>query len=193
MKRIFQKIGYAAGNIPADIKHAMLAFLSSSVVMCLAISGVRVFSAERENTDFSPTSLEPYIESAMGEDIPADTEAIECSASGEIDLVLLAGAIERAVPFESYAVRVSFGAVLINRARDEKFPQSLSSVIKHAGLYSDKTSEEISERTLHAARDALLGVDPTFGALYVINVNDAHYPDFKERVTAIYSKYAFLR
>ena len=194
MKKLLGTFRGILANIPNDIRQAILSFLCSSLVMVIAISSVCFFRRdENEESPLSATLLEPYLSESIYTEISASADAVPCAASDDMELELLARAIDKAVPYESYAVRVSFGAVLLNRARDESFPSSLSAVIKSAGLYPEHTDSEIPARTLHAARDALLGVDPTFGALYVIRTRDARYEEFQARVSAVYSDYAFLR
>ena len=85
----------------------------------------------------------------------------------EIDVRLLAYAIESAARGESYTVMVSVGAVLINRLTDESYPSSLGAVIADAGI--DISVGEPSSRALRAAADASCGFDPTGGALHYKN------------------------
>jgi len=125
--------------------------------------------------------------------ISASAEAIECATSDDLEAELLARAIDAVVPRAEYAVRVSFGAVLLNRVKSSDFPSSLSGVIRSSGINISSSQGELPERTLHAARDALLGVDPTIGALYVMSRYDSRFPEFKERVCAVYGEYAFIK
>lgn len=85
----------------------------------------------------------------------------------EIDVRLLAYAIENAARGESYTVMVSVGAVLINRLTSESYPSSLAAVITDAGI--DISENEPSSRALRAAADAVGGFDPTGGALHYQN------------------------
>ena len=82
----------------------------------------------------------------------------------EIDVHLLARAIENAARGESYTVMVSLGAVLINRLTSESYPSSLAAVICDAEI--DISECEPSSRALRAAADASGGFDPTGGALH---------------------------
>jgi N-acetylmuramoyl-L-alanine amidase len=81
----------------------------------------------------------------------------------EIDVRLLARAIENAARGESYTVMVSLGAVLLNRVRAESYPSSLAAVITDAEI--DISECEPSSRALRAAADAAHGFDPMGGAL----------------------------
>ena len=85
----------------------------------------------------------------------------------EIDVRLLARAIENAARGESYTVMVALGAVLINRVTSESYPSSLAAVISDAGI--DISVCEPSSRALRAAADAVRGFDPTGGALHYKN------------------------
>ena len=85
----------------------------------------------------------------------------------EIDISLLARAIENAAQDESYTVMVSVGAVLLNRLADESYPSSLAAVIADAGI--DISVSIPSSRALRAAADAAGGFDPTSGALHYKN------------------------
>lgn len=82
----------------------------------------------------------------------------------EIDVRLLARAIENAAMGESYTVLVSLGAVLVNRLTSDCYPTSLAAVISDAGI--DISKFEPSPRALRAAADAAGGFDPTGGALH---------------------------
>lgn len=92
------------------------------------------------------------------------TALIPAARAEEIDVRLLACAIENAAGGESYTVMVSLGAVLLNRLSDESYPSSLAAVIADAGI--DISVSEPSSRALRAAADAVGGFDPTCGALH---------------------------
>ena len=82
----------------------------------------------------------------------------------EIDVRLLAKAIQNVAGVESYTVMVSLGSVLLNRLSDECYPSSLAAVIADAGI--DISLAEPCERAVRAAVDAAGGFDPTCGALH---------------------------
>ncbi len=87
------------------------------------------------------------------------------------EVLLLASAAEAVAGGESYTVMLSVSSVLLNRVRDEAYPLSLAAVISDAGI--DISAIEVSQRAIHAARDAIGGFDPTGGALhYTRVVND---------------------
>ena len=196
MNRILKNFRYAISFVPQDIK-AVLIFLSMSA----ALMSIMLFSlfkilpqdnvSEGENVKFALCGREPYIV-AKEAPLPTYIEAVKTEISAEGKAELLARAIERALPGESYVLRVAFGAVLLNRTESGAFPSSLSAVIKAAGLYPESFDSPLSERSLHAAKAAMQGVDPTLGALYIMNLSDPNYPEFEERITAIYGNFAFI-
>ncbi|WP_419726032.1 cell wall hydrolase [Terrisporobacter petrolearius] len=74
---------------------------------------------------------------------------------------------------ESYEGQVAVAAVVINRVKDSRFPDSLEgviyqknafSVVKNGTLYAEPTSS-----TYRAAQEALYGSDPTNDAIYFWN------------------------
>lgn len=74
---------------------------------------------------------------------------------------------------ESYEGQVAVAAVVINRVKDSRFPDSLEgviyqknafSVVKNGTIYAEPTSS-----TYRAAQEALYGSDPTNDAIYFWN------------------------
>ncbi|HBI93822.1 MAG: cell wall hydrolase [Terrisporobacter othiniensis] len=74
---------------------------------------------------------------------------------------------------ESYEGQVAVAAVVINRVKDSRFPDSLEgviyqknafSVVKNGTIYAEPTSS-----TYRAAQEALYGSDPTNNAIYFWN------------------------
>jgi len=74
---------------------------------------------------------------------------------------------------ESYEGQVAVAAVVINRVKDSRFPDSLEgviyqknafSVVKNGTIYAEPTSS-----TYRAAQEALYGSDPTSNAIYFWN------------------------
>lgn len=94
------------------------------------------------------------------------------SRSATVDLV--ARAISAEARGEPYRGQVAVGAVLMNRLRNARFPNSLSAVIfqPHAlesvsnGLFWRRTPDAAA---YSAARDAINGYDPSYGALFFWN------------------------
>lgn len=82
-------------------------------------------------------------------------------------LYTLAAFIEAEAGGEPYICMVSVGAVAVNRAAAPGYPDSLLSVVLGMCGESSRffTSSPPGRRALHAARDAMCGIDPTGGAL----------------------------
>ncbi len=184
------KLDFLKNAFPKDVRCAISSVVFSCTVMCLFIFILGGAVSGDEEHSIQMTCLEPYRASAVtGEAL----EAVMSPGTEKTRKELLARAIQSAVGDESYSVRVAVGAVLLNRERSSSFPASLSAVIRSAELYPVSFDTVIPERTYHAASDALDGIDPTFGALYVISTGDPSYAEYGDRVTAIYGKFAFLK
>ncbi|PZN12640.1 MAG: cell wall hydrolase [Bacillota bacterium] len=89
------------------------------------------------------------------------------------DVELLARVIKIEAGGEPYEGKVAVGAVIVNRVRSPRFPNSLRAVIYSPGQFPGVT-EMIDEvrpgsSDLRAAKEALAGRDPSNGALYFYN------------------------
>ncbi|NLM10947.1 MAG: LysM peptidoglycan-binding domain-containing protein [Clostridiaceae bacterium] len=90
------------------------------------------------------------------------------------DLDLLARLITAEANNQPYTAKVAVGAVVVNRVKDSRFPNTISGVIyeKSYGYYqftpvqNGMINKPASQDAIKAAYDALNGVDPTKGALY---------------------------
>lgn len=196
MEKIFRGLRFFYALIPRDARAALGALAFSCAIMSVSIFSVGYLLPAEKTEDappavFSECGLEPY--ALISDSVLASADAEACSVSEDLGAELLSRAIDSTVPYEEYAVRVAFGAVLLNRVKSSDFPSTLSGVIMSSGIKISSFEGDIPERTLHAARDALLGVDPTLGALYVMDLSDARLPEFEERVTAVYGNYAFMK
>ena len=95
------------------------------------------------------------------------------------DLQLLARAINGKARGESYEGQVAVGAVILNRVKSSKFPNSIAGVIYQPGAFTAVSDGQIntpidnSSTVVKAAQDALNGWDPTGGAIYYFNPNTA--------------------
>ncbi|MBQ8882532.1 MAG: cell wall hydrolase, partial [Clostridia bacterium] len=74
---------------------------------------------------------------------------------------------------EPYAGQVAVAAVVLNRVRSSKFPNTVSGVIYQKGAFTAVDDGQINltanQTAYNAARDALNGWDPTNGCLYYYN------------------------
>lgn len=90
----------------------------------------------------------------------------------EAEVTLLARIIDVEAGGEPYRGKVAVGAVVVNRVKDSRFPNTVREVIYQpnqfytAGLRRFPTP---SQPSLQAAQAALRGEDPTGGALFFYN------------------------
>lgn len=93
-------------------------------------------------------------------------------SSSELDL--LARLIRSEAEDQPYSAKVAVGAVVVNRVKSDKFPNTISSVIYQVsgGFYQFTPVENgwinrpATQECVNAAKDALHGVDPSHGALF---------------------------
>ena len=92
-------------------------------------------------------------------------------SDGSLDL--LARLISAEARGEPYEGQVAVGAVVLNRVEHPSFPNSLSGVIYQPGAFSclddGQFNEPVAESAYRAARDAMNGWDPSYGAIYYFN------------------------
>lgn len=92
------------------------------------------------------------------------------------DVTLLARLIDAEAGGESYRGKVAVGAVVVNRLRDSRYPNTVREVIYQRGqfaIHAMATRGAPSESSVRAAEAALRGEDPTGGALYFYNPRTA--------------------
>ena len=111
---------------------------------------------------------------AMG--ITLSSSATTSSAGGNYsssDSYLLAKCIYAEARGEPYTGQVAVGAVILNRVRSSKFPNSISGVIYQPYAFTCVADGQINltpdATAKRAAQDALNGWDPTNGCLYYYN------------------------
>ena len=95
--------------------------------------------------------------------------------SGNLDL--LARLISAEARGEPYEGQVAVGAVVLNRTRHPSFPNTVAEVIYQPGAFSclddGQFDEPVAESAYRAARDAINGWDPSYGAIYYFNPSTA--------------------
>lgn len=136
------------GKMPGDLRCAVQCLCAAALALTVTLSPL------------NPTgtaAVEP-------EAIPAALDFTLCAFSDDLELELLARVLAAEVGDRSYAAQAAVGAALLNRLADPRFPGELGAVIGDAGLRA--VSGEIPTRSLRAARAALMGVDPTQGAVW---------------------------
>lgn len=95
------------------------------------------------------------------------------SGGSDSNIYLLAQCINGEARGESYKGQVAVGAVILNRVKSSKFPNTIAGVIYQRGAFDAVSDGQInqtpSDSCLKAARDAMNGYDPTGGCLYYYN------------------------
>lgn len=99
------------------------------------------------------------------------------SSYSNSDVTLLARLIYGEARGESYSGQVAVGAVVMNRVKSSSFPNTISGVIYQPYAFTAVADGQINlspdSRALSAAKEALNGYDPTYGALYYYNPSTA--------------------
>lgn len=99
------------------------------------------------------------------------------SSTNNSDLNLLAHLVYAEARGEPYAGQVGVAAVVLNRVKSSKFPNSVAGVIYQPGAFDVVSDGQINyspnTTAVNAARDALNGWDPTYGSIYYFNPNTA--------------------
>ena len=91
------------------------------------------------------------------------------------DMQLMARAINGEARGEPYEGQVAVGAVILNRVKDSRFPNSISGVIYQPGAFTAVSDGQINasisegSTVYKAAQDAMNGWDPTGGCVYYFN------------------------
>lgn len=93
------------------------------------------------------------------------------------DVYLLAKTIHAEARGEPYIGQVAVGAVVLNRVRDPKFPNSIAGVVYQpwafTAVHDGQINLEPNDSAKRAARDAMNGWDPTNGCIYYFNPSTA--------------------
>ena len=93
------------------------------------------------------------------------------------DRYLLAKVIYAEARGESYTGQVAIGAVVLNRVKDSRFPNTVSGVIYQPWAFTAVNDGQINlepnQKAYQAADDALNGWDPTYGSVYYYNPQTA--------------------
>lgn len=95
---------------------------------------------------------------------------------------LLARLIHAEARGESLEGQIAVGAVVINRVKSDKFPNTITEVIYQKGQFSPISMGTMpkvpQDSAIEAAERALAGEDPTGGALFFYNPKTTAVPDF---------------
>lgn len=95
------------------------------------------------------------------------------SSQSSSDLYLLAKCVHAEARGEPYAGQVGVAAVILNRVKSSKFPNSIAGVIYQPWAFTSVADGQINYEpdttAYNAARDAMNGWDPTYGCLFFYN------------------------
>ena len=101
------------------------------------------------------------------------------ASSNTSDIQLMARAINGEARGEPYEGQVAVGAVILNRVKDSRFPNTISGVIYQSGAFTAVADGQINapidenSTVYKAAQDAMNGWDPTGGCVYYFNPDTA--------------------
>ena len=123
---------------------------------------------------------------ALGMSLSSSTTTNSISNS---DLALLAKCVHAEARGESYMGQVAVAAVILNRVKSAKFPNTISGVIYQPYAFTCVNDGQINltpnQTAYNAAQDALNGWDPTYGAIYYYNPKTATSNWIRSRTTTI--------
>lgn len=89
------------------------------------------------------------------------------------DVYLLAKCVYAESRGEPYAGQVAVAAVILNRVKSSKFPNTISGVVYQPYAFTAVSDGQINlepnQTAYNAARDAMNGWDPTYGCIYYYN------------------------
>lgn len=112
---------------------------------------------------------------AMG--ITTNSSSVGSTTNNSSNVNLLARLIYGEARGESYTGQVAVGAVVLNRVKSSKFPNTISGVIYQSGAFDAVSDGQINltpdSTSKKAAQDAINGWDPSYGAIYYFNPNTA--------------------
>ncbi len=106
-------------------------------------------------------------------------EQVQAASTSNSDLQLIARAINGEARGEPYEGQVAIGAVILNRVKDSRFPNTIAGVIYQSGAFTAVSDGQINmaidenSTVMKAASDAMNGWDPTGGAIYYFNPDTA--------------------
>ena len=112
---------------------------------------------------------------AMG--ITSSSNSGSSSSSNSSNLNLLARLVHGEARGEPYSGQVAVAAVVLNRVKSSKFPNTVAGVIYQAGAFDVVSDGQINmspdSTSIKAAQDAINGWDPSYGAIYYFNPSTA--------------------
>ena len=128
------------------------------VMLWMAATDLLGAAIDHELDRLHPGGHRPTAESVavVDEDEPADP-----------DRDLLAALIHAEARGESFEGQVAVATVVLNRVADPRWPDTVEAVVLQPGQFATPT--EATPEAERAAQEALMGEDPTGGAVYFYN------------------------
>ena len=128
----------------------------------------------------------PKTAAALGMTLSSSSTTNSVSNS---DLALLAKCVHAEARGESYVGQVAVAAVILNRVKSPKFPNTISGVIYQPYAFTCVNDGQINlspnQSAYNAAQDAMNGWDPTYGAIYYYNPKTATSSWIRTRSTTV--------
>lgn len=132
-----------------------------------------IISFQRKNGLLVDGVVGPQTWAGLGETVRPAAAQTGRSASRSDDLELLARLVSGEARGEPYEGQVAVAAVILNRVRDARFPNSLAGVVYQTHAFESVSNGQIYQPTTatarRAAQDALNGWDPTHGSVFFWN------------------------
>ena len=165
MQRRLKQWGYYKGSVDgifgAGTRSAVISFQKKNGLKADGVVGKATFKALGMNSAY---------EALAGQ---SGNTAGGVNGFSSSDVYLLARTIYAEGRGEPYTGQVAIGAVVLNRIRDDAFPNTLSGVVYQKHAFTAVSDGQINltpnDTAMRAARDAINGWDPTGGALYYYN------------------------
>ncbi len=136
-----------------------------------------VKSFQKKNGLTADGIVGPKTAAALGMTLSSSTTKTDNSSISNSDLNLLAKCVHAEARGESYVGQVAVAAVILNRVKSPDFPNTIAGVIYQPWAFTAVNDGQINlspnQTAFNAARDALNGWDPTYGALYYYNAKTA--------------------
>lgn len=156
--------GYYKGSVDgvfgAGTKSAIVAFQKKNGLQADGVVGASTYKALGMTNSYNILVNQSQQGNGVGE-----------FSSSEV--YLLARTIYAEGRGEPYSGQVAIGAVVLNRVRNDAFPNTISGVVYQKHAFTAVSDGQINltpnETAMKAARDAINGWDPTGGALYYYN------------------------
>lgn len=105
------------------------------------------------------------------------SSSLSSSSNNSSNVNLLARVVYGEARGEPYTGQVAVAAVVLNRVKSSKFPNTISGVVYQSGAFDAVADGQINmtpdTTAKKAAQDALNGWDPSYGAIYYFNPSTA--------------------